>query len=136
MGISALCYVVGRFAYQGELKKRLAETNLDTPYIQGLRKGLGVTKINNEFGGGPGFDDHSSFPQNSPNWNSTGYGSGDSVDINAPMSSKLRQNFVQPPMGIPENSFGNSFGNENDSSATPKPTTYEELRARNRGFIK
>lgn len=134
-GISALSYVVGRFAYQGELKKRLSETDLDTPYIDGLRKGLGVVKIKSELSGGSGFYDGTS-PQSSSAWNSIGDGGGERVDNNTPLSSRLRQNYVQQPINTHESSFGNPHGDGSVSSEAPKQTTYEELRARNRGYMK
>lgn len=113
----------------------MAESNLDTPYIQGLRKGLRVSATNSEFSSGSGFSDDGTSQQSSPNWNFTNYGNQENMDMNAPLSSRLRQTYEQP-INAAENSFGNSFGNEDISSEAPKPTSYEELRARNRGLVK
>lgn len=134
VALGGICFIVGRYSYKDELKRRLATANLNTPYIQALRKTLGVTAIVNDFEGDSGISDYTS--TNPSAWNPTGNIGGGSSDLNVPMSRRLRQR-TYDQQAPPTNSLENPIDNEYSLTDPPsKQTTYEELRARNRGIIK
>lgn len=129
--LTGLAYVLGKWSYRGEFIRRLAESPLNTPFMRAMRQSMGV----------PQRIDSSDFPgdQNpefSTNYSrdTSGWGQTDPSSPQLPHSSLSYPTHPLPEHPIPYNSFQS---NEPDNSLTSqqKPaTTYEELRARNRGY--
>lgn len=139
--VSVLSFIVGKMSYKGELERRLEKTPLNTPFIQALRRTLGVTppissmaefsgETNQDFGGG---------------WNA----GGPQPTRPGPYGGSPGQ-FGQMPQGA-YGQYGQSpyqpYDSDLSSQSTPPPpssfggeppksfTNYEELRAKNRGLL-
>lgn len=129
MGMGFVAFLFGKWLYRNEFKRRLAESHATTPYMQAMRRSLGIAPAtSSEFtdpafggaGGGSEFDGWSSGGPTNANYTDDRQqfrsGSSQSTDYSLPGAENLDNQ-------------------TNDESAKPR-LTYDELRARNRGFIK
>jgi len=118
--LGALTFSLGKWAYRGELKRRLSENPSNTPFMQGLRKLVGSEPIvATEFSkSGPSYAHESITSSELTSWDSLGA-------------------YTEPNFGQSNQDFDRSFGSETSGFAPPKHgSTYEELRAKNRGLIR
>lgn len=130
--VSFGAYVIGKWSYKGELKRRLETSPLNTPFMKALRELMGIKSQISELGAEFQSDIGQEY---------AGFGSS-----NAPLQP-MNSRFGPPMSGGPQaQPFGHDqpgyLSNESDMSLPPPSdettksmTSYEELRARNRGLI-
>lgn len=127
--VGMAAFILGKYSYKDEFKRRLSENRSNTPYMQALRKALNIQMKVTEFGSDPNTDYNNLAVNDSSNWN------------NRDALSETYSSFGQEkrPTNEPNKS---SFESENITGlsgvdgSTNRSTSYDELRARNRGYIK
>lgn len=124
-------FILGKWLYRDEFKKRLAESKSNTPYMQIFRKHFGLPQINH-----------------AGDFSQTGdqtYGGLDSLDVrandpmsNLPYNRSMTGGIGYKPTGQESGFVSGSHDNlDNSKLEVPKQTTsYEELRAKNRGLAR
>lgn len=119
-------YIVGKISYRNEFKRRLEASPLNTPYMQAMRKVMGVQMIPNS-----GFisETNTDFAYG----NTDGYGS-DALNNPKYPSTPLEPRGLSHYNNQPSYSTDNGPTNAFETESKPA-TSYEELRARNRGFM-
>lgn len=106
-------YAVGKISYLGELRRRITESRLNTPYMQALRRAVGAKPLEES-----GFDNTTTNME--PVWD---YGSTDQFP---------GENLSLYPDNIPQFEDTNSQRQESDKHGV----SYQDLRARNRGYTR
>lgn len=135
LAMSTVAFIFGKWTYRNEFKRRLAESPLNTPYMQTMRKSLGITpSVRSEFSD-TGLAYSGGKDEFSDTWSS---GAGSSVFQPAPAYTDDRQ---FGSSGLAPTSYDSPLGsdrldNQSNVDAAKPQVTYEELRARNRGFMK
>lgn len=125
MGITALSYFIGYVSYRKELVRRIETTDLNTDFVQQLRRTLKVNKVQSEF------NVEDSYSKDSAWGNATtSYDTSSTAQDFGASSSNQPQPFGQP--------YRDGLALDTDlAGQQPKqPVSYEELRARNRGMIR
>lgn len=127
-------YIVGKWSYKGELRTRVENNPSNTPFMKAMRELMGVR---------PPFSELSSDLSDDGNQKYGGFLDG------AQQQTNFGGGYMQPVAGTQAQSYGqtSSFQESNYPSqetdmslaqpadgAAPR-TSYEELRARNRGLI-
>lgn len=124
MGMAFAAFIFGKWTYRDEFKRRLAESRLNTPYAQALRRTFGVAPLSSEFadpvyGGTTELDP----------WNNAG--SSFEPETSYTGDRQFGSGQLQPELFGPDRVDNQTT----DEEARPR-MTYDELRAKNRGFIK
>lgn len=109
-------YFVGKWSFRGELKRRLVESPSNTPYMQALRKAFYLQ---------PSQVDGNWAPSNQFNAVYTPPAIG-GFEISEPSNSNVATNY-QPVY---------DSENPTNTELPQQATSYDELRARNRGYIR
>lgn len=103
------------FTYRGQFRKRVAESPLSTPYLEALRKNLGIQCKTDYFGAANELNQISQDNSSNPV-----YATGSTYEHQHPFDNQNQ-------------SFESGFEKTDDV----KPVlSYEELRARNRGYAR
>lgn len=120
LALSFASYVFSLTSYGSTFKQRLAESKLNTPFMQELRRVNGIKQVSAEFD-----DDRIGGTHNSSSSEfSPTYGNSD---------SNHKTSWGDPGFSKEDS----SFDSDKPLNQEPKkPTSYEELRARNRGYSK
>lgn len=144
--VAAAGYIVGKWSYRDELKRRLANSQSTTPYMQALRNIMGVPPI-----GASGFVSDAHVDRNEI-YKSTNYSPGGNYNDGSLFSpeSGMGSSFAPPTSSTfgqynnnqgftdqslePHESISN-FSSSDNEQPSRSVTSYEELRARNRGLL-
>lgn len=144
VAIGCISWGLGFFTYRNEFQRRLIESNLNTPFAQNLRK---IMKINSTRLSGSEFvSDIGSHPGLDPGFNTGGQNYSDvweggdfvpdshfneSSQFSSAKSEPTKYGYPQAPSQSPF--VGDSMTQEPNQKQT---LSYDELRARNRGYFK
>ena len=135
MAVGTVCYIIGKYSYKDELRRRVETSPLTTPYMQGLRRLMGIPSPIGEF---DPTSEPSSFDNQSTGWNAgttlpSGYYPPQQPPP-APFNGSPNRQFdkslhYRPSDQQPEFSSQSLDGNDQQQ----RTLTYDELRDRNRG---
>lgn len=131
VGLASSFFAVATF--RGRFRQLVSESRSNTLYMQTLRKSVNLPPVVDDFAGDYGMEYGSKLAYGgSSNWDATDL-SGDSRFGERTSANKFQgQAGFEPdsyqPLEQPQDNFG--------MDAPKQTTTYDELRARNRGYIK
>lgn len=127
-------YVIGKWSYKGEFIRRLETTPLDTPFIRALREMSGAK---------PSLSSMSELSGDMQPFNNEGWNASDNMTpqdsgtsgmtsyYNQPYTSNYNRQDTTLNSDVDTRDQDSHYGSESKSS-----TSYEELRAKNRGLLK
>lgn len=125
--ITAASYILGKLSFRNQAKQRLIETPLNTPFIQAMRKSFGITGGSMMLGGEFNTTAETSYNvtgQAYPQWNES---TGTNSSFQSETGYATRQDM---------SSAYQPFDSANTTESGKPGTSYEELRAKNRGLIR
>lgn len=127
-------YIIGKYSYRDELKRRLVQNRSNTPFMQALRKGFNLNPVvaTDGYGTDSVMEYRGRAGNDSSDWDNTEL----SADRLPEMGNPRQPAFDQPLQQQPPPSPPYESGNYRFDPPQKEAASYDELRARNRGLIR